>query len=213
MEWSNAKGSDNASLRREIERVKISEQGSKLRLIGPVLARYVYWLTTKEGRKIPVECLRFDRETETMKDNVPDPLTEVPKEVFSENPQFAYVCNVIEGGAIRLFDLKKTIYNQIVNLAKDPDWGNPADPEKGYTLTIRKEKTGPLPQNVKYTVLPGRNAGPLTVEEKELELYDLEKIIKRPTYDEQKNWLLQNTALFAFEEGDDFKPDETAEDV
>jgi len=215
--WQDAKGAEASGPRKQIERLTISEKGTKIRLVGNVLPRYVYWVTTKEGKKIPVECLRFNRETESFNDSIPDPLKEVPEEIFSETPQFGYVCNVLEmindKSAVRIFDLKKTIYNQIVSLAKDPEWGNPADPENGYAITVKKESTGPLPQNVKYTVLPGKNAGPLTEEQKKLELYDLEKIIKRPNYEEQKTWLLQNTSLFAHEADDSFKPEETPEDL
>jgi hypothetical protein len=70
-----------------------------------------------------------------------------------------------------------------------------------------------VPQNVKYTVIPARNNSPLTDEEKELELYDLNAIFKRQTYDEQKEWLLQNTTLFAGDVSDEFKPSESVDDL
>jgi hypothetical protein len=62
-----------------------------------------------------------------------------------------------------------------------------------------------VPQNVKYTVIPARNNSALTAAERELELYDLSKIFKRQTYDEQKQWLLENTTLFAGDAGNEFK--------
>ena len=31
----------------------------------------------------------------------------------------------------------------------------------GYDITIKKEKTGPLPQNVKYSIIPARGNSPL----------------------------------------------------
>ena len=34
---------------------------NELRLVGDVLARYVYWLEGKNGKNIPFECLSFDR--------------------------------------------------------------------------------------------------------------------------------------------------------
>ena len=33
---------------------------------------------------------------------------------------------------IKLFDLRATIYSQIVDYASNPEYGNPADAEKGY---------------------------------------------------------------------------------
>lgn len=49
--------------------------------------------------------------------------------------------------------------------------------------------------------------------EKELELFDLSKIYKRQTYDEQKEWLLQNTTYFAGDVSDEFRADEEVDDL
>lgn len=64
-----------------------------------------------------------------------------------------------------------------------------------------------VPQNVKYTVIPARSSKALSEEELALEQYDLSKIFKRPTYDEQKQWLLENTMLFAGDVSNEFKPE------
>ena len=117
------------------------------------------------------------------------------------------------GGQIKLFDLRSTIYSQIVDYAANPEYGNPADAESGYDLTIKKEKTGPLPQNVKYTTIPARASTALTEDETKLELFDLSRIYKRQTYDEQKEWLMQNTAFFAGDVGDEFKATEEVDDL
>ena len=83
-----------------------------------------------------------------------DPFKEIDDAIFADKPQFSYVCNVIDrsDGQIKLFDLRSTIYSQIVDYATNPDYGNPAGEADGYDITIKKEKTGPLPQNVKYLV-------------------------------------------------------------
>jgi len=198
--WDQAKGNTSTgNQRREVERLSMQIGDTKVRLIGEVLPRYVYWVTTNEGKKMPVECLRYSRVTETFDDSVPDPLKEVDEAIFGDKPQFAYICNVIDrsDGKIKLFDLRATIYRQIVDYATNPEYGNPADVKTGYDLTIKKEKTGPLPQNVKYTTIPARASTELTDAETGLELFDLERIYKRQTYDEQKQWLIQNTAYFA----------------
>jgi hypothetical protein len=215
--WDKAKGkqSSGSNQRKEIERITLGIGDTRIRLIGDVMPRYCYWVVTKEGKKMPIECLQFDKESETFDNRIKDPFKEIDADVYSEKPQFAYVCNVIDraDGKIKLFDLRSTIYSQIVDYARNEDYGSPADPVSGYDLTIKKEKTGPLPQNVKYTVIPARNSKALTTEELELELFDLSKIYKRQTYDEQKEWLMQNTSLFAGDVSDEFRPNEEVDDL
>lgn len=215
--WDKARGkqSTGSSQRKEIERLALSIGDTKVRLIGDVMPRYCYWVVTTEGKKMPVECLSFSRETESFDNNAQDPFKEIDTAIYSDKPQFSYVCNVIDrtDGKIKLFDLRATIYSQIVDYASNPEYGNPADAAKGYDLTIKKEKTGPLPQNVKYTVVPARSNIALTEDEQNLELFELDRIYKRQTYDEQKEWLLQNTAFFSAEAGDEFKAVEDVEDL
>jgi hypothetical protein len=209
--WDKAKGTtgSNSSARKEIERINIGIGDTRLRLIGEVMPRYVYWVVTTEGKKMPVECLRFDRQKESFNDSIKDPMKEISEDIYAEKPQFAYVCNVIDrtDGKIKIFDLRSTIYKQVVDYATNPDYGNPADDDSGYDITIKKEKTGPLPQNVKYSVIPARSNSAVTETEKKLELFELDKIYKRQTYEEQKQWLLQNTSYFAGEASDEFKPE------
>ena len=215
--WDKARGkqSTGSSQRKEIERLALSIGDTKVRLIGDVMPRYCYWVVTTEGKKMHVECLSFSRETESFDNNAQDPFKEIDTAIYSDKPQFSYVCNVIDrtDGKIKLFDLRATIYSQIVDYASNPEYGNPADATKGYDLTIKKEKTGPLPQNVKYTVVPARSNIALTEDEQNLELFELDRIYKRQTYDEQKEWLLQNTAFFSAEAGDEFKAVEDVEDL
>ena len=215
--WDQAKGkqSTGSNQRREIERLSLGIGDTKVRLIGEVMPRYCYWIVTKEGKKMPVECLQFSRENESFDNSAQDPFKEIDEAIYSDKPQFSYVCNVIDrsDGKIKLFDLRSTIYSQIVDYATNPDYGNPADDTNGYDVTIKKEKTGPLPQNVKYSIIPARGNSPLTDAEKELELFDLSKIYKRQTYDEQKEYLLQNTSYFAGDVSDEFKPVEDVDDL
>jgi hypothetical protein len=215
--WDKAKGkkSGNSGERREIDRITLGIGDTRVRLIGGVMPRYCYWVVTKEGRKMPVECLQFDRETETFNNNADDPFKELNEDIYADKPQFAYVCNVIDrsDGKVKLLDLRSTIYAQIVDYATNADYGSPADEAEGYDITIKKEKTGPLPQNVKYTVIPARGNSPLTEEEKSLELFSLENIFKRPDYKTQKEWLMKNTDLFAGDASDEFMPNEEVDDL
>ena len=94
--WDKAKGKQNTGQRREIERMTMNIGDNKLRLIGDVLPRYCYWVTTTEGRKMPVECLEFSRETESFDNSAANPFKEIDEAIFSDKPQFSYVCNVID---------------------------------------------------------------------------------------------------------------------
>ena len=46
-----------------------------------------------------------------------------------------------------------------------------------------------------------------------MELFDLDRIYKRQSYDEQKEWLLNNTNLFSSQSDDSLKPSESIEDL
>jgi hypothetical protein len=213
-DWTQLKKPQAQGNSNDIQRIKLDGPDTRVRFVGPVLPRYVYWVVTNEGKKYPLECLSFDRETEQFT-SARDPLKELPEYIYAEKPQFAYVCNVIDrkDAAVKLLDLKTTIYKQLVDYATNPDYGSPADPDNGYDITIKKEKTGPQPQNVKYTVMPSRNTIPLTAVEKEKEIFKLDSIFKRQTYEEQKEWLLKNTSYFAEEVVNDLNSTETMEDV
>ena len=53
----------------------------------------------------------------------------------------------------------------------------------------------------------------LSSDELALELFDLSRIYKRQSYDEQKEWLMQNTSYFAGDAGDEFKATEDVDDL
>ena len=142
--WDQAKGkqSTGSNQRREIERLSLAIGETKVRLIGEVMPRYCYWIVTKEGKKMPVECLQFSRENESFDNSAQDPFKEIDEAIYSDKPQFSYVCNVIDrsDNKIKLFDLRSTIYSQIVDYATNPDYGNPADDTNGYDITIKKKR-------------------------------------------------------------------------
>jgi hypothetical protein len=214
-DWSQLKKpASGGGARAEIVRLRIDKDTTKVRIVGNVKPRYIRWVTTNEGKKHPLECLSFDSDTEEFV-NARDPFREIDESVYAEKPQFAYVVNVIDraDGKLKLMDLKTTVYKQLIEYARDPDYGSPADPDNGYDITIKREKTGPLPQNVKYSVMPSRSTVPLTENERALELYNLDAIYKKTTYEEQKEWLLTNTSLFAGDEGSDLRINETMEDL
>jgi len=77
--WDKAKGkqSTGSGQRREIQRLTMGIGDTKLRLIGEVMPRYCYWVVTTEGKKMPVECLQFSRDTESFDNKAEDPFKEI----------------------------------------------------------------------------------------------------------------------------------------
>jgi hypothetical protein len=61
--------------------------------------------------------------------------------------------------------------------------------------------------------MPSRNTIPLTPVEREKEIFKLDTIFKRQTYEEQKEWLLKNTSYFSEEVVNDLNSTESMEDV
>ena len=42
-----------------------NKEDHHIRLVGDLLPRYVYWIKGENNKNIPMECLSFDRTTET----------------------------------------------------------------------------------------------------------------------------------------------------
>jgi hypothetical protein len=103
-------------------------------------------------------------------------------------------------------NLKKKLFQQILTLAED--LGDPTDINDGWDINFKKEKTGPLPFNVEYTLNQIRcKKRPLTEDEKQLltEMKPLEEILPRPTAEAQRK-LLEKLST-----GDDVESTNTVE--
>lgn len=120
-----------------------------LRMVGGILPRYVYWLKGTNGKDIPVESLSFDREEERFTNIVND---HVQENFPDKKCSWAYSINCIDptDGKVKVFNLKKKLYEQIMTAAED--LGDPTDPVTGWDIVFKKAKTGPLPFNVEYTL-------------------------------------------------------------
>jgi len=174
----------------EINLSKECENGPiRLRLVGDVHPAFRYWVNTVEGKTRTVITPYFNPETEEWEQG--DPL----QGYNDARREFFYSINCIDRATntMRILIFKKTIYQFIYSIATDPDYGNPADPDSGYDIVISKEKTGPLPMNVKYAVLPGRNTTALTAEEKAMELFDLDTVYAPMSKDAYLDWIQKNT--------------------
>jgi len=120
-----------------------------LRLVGGILARYVYWLKGANGKDVPVESLSFDRDEERFTNIVNDHV----QEYFSDKKcswSYSIMCIDPTDGKVKPFNLKKKLYEQIMTAAED--LGDPTDPVNGWSIVFKKAKTGPLPYNVEYTL-------------------------------------------------------------
>lgn len=157
-----------------------------VRVFGGILPRYIYWLKGIGGKPIPMECLAFSRSKEKFdnleKDWVPDYFPDL-------KCSWAYSINCIDptDGKAKVLNLKKKLFNQIMNAAED--LGDPTSEEDGWDIVFKKTKTGSNAFDVEYTLSVLRcKKRPLTEQEKEViaKEPDIDTKIPRPTADEQK---------------------------
>jgi len=165
---------------------------NKLRLVGEILPRYIYWVRGENNKNIPMECLSYDRDSEAFLNKEKDYV----REFFPDlKCGWAYVmyCINLETGALQVLNLKKKLFAQILDLASE-GLGDPTDPETGWDICFKREKTGPQVYNVEYTLQPlkcQKAVRPLTDEEQALvaEAKPIETLLPRPTPDAQKELL------------------------
>lgn len=120
-----------------------------VRLVGGVLPRYVYWLKGTNNKDIPVECLAFNREKEKFDNLEKD---HVPEFYPDKKCSWAYSINCLDpkDGKVKILNLKKKLFEQILTAAED--LGDPTDFDDGWDVVFKRQKTGPLPFNVEYTL-------------------------------------------------------------
>lgn len=171
----------------KIESYTYVEGDNKVRMVGDVCARYVYWLKGENDKNVPFECLSFDREKEAFTNIEKDWVREYYPDMKCT---WSYAIQCIHGGKVKVLNLKKKLLEQIILAAED--LGDPADPETGWDVHFKRVKTGPMAYNVEYQLQPLKcKPRPLTDEEKELisELKSMDEVLPRPTADAQKELL------------------------
>ena len=155
-----------------------------VRLVGDVLASYVYWLEGKNGKNIPFECLSFDRNEERFNNKEKDWVREYYPDLKCG---WSYAMQCIDGGEVKVINLKKKLFEAILTAAED--LGDPTDPESGWDVKFKRVKTGPLPYNVEYQ-LQVLKCKQRPLDESELALLDglksMDDVMPRPTPDAQK---------------------------
>ena len=160
---------------------------NQFRLVGDILARYVYWIKGENDKDIPLECLSFDRNAEAFNNREKDWVREFYPDLKCG---WSYATQCITNGEVKVVNLKKKLWEQINTAAEE--LGDPTDPETGWDIKFKRVKTGPLPYNVEYQLqaLKCKNRA-LNSEEMDLisTLKSMDDVMPRPTPDAQKELL------------------------
>lgn len=121
-----------------------------VRLVGGILPRYVYWVKGTNAKQIPVECLAFDREAEKFNNKDQDVVQDYHPDLKCS---WAYAVNCIDpkDGKVKVLNLKKKLFEQILSAAEDLGL-DPTDYDEGFDIVFKRAKTGPLAFNVEYTL-------------------------------------------------------------
>jgi hypothetical protein len=192
-----------------VEAYTYKEGNNSIRMVGDVLPRYVYWLTTADGKRVPMECLGFDRDKEQFTNLEKDWV----RHYFPDlKCSWAYAVQCVdEDNKVKVLNLKKKLFESVMVAAED--LGDPTDISTGWALAFKKQKTGPLPFNVEYTLQVLKcKPEPLNAEQLEAikELPNIDDVIARPTPDLQRDFIESRVLENA---GSSSVPDEVAEEV
>ncbi len=192
-----------------VEAYTYKEGDNKIRMVGDVLPRYVYWLSTADGKRVPMECLGFDRDKEQFTNIEKDWV----RHYFPDlKCSWAYAVQCIDSdNKVKVLNLKKKLFESVMVAAED--LGDPTDIETGWALCFKKQKTGPLPFNVEYTLQVLKcKPEPLNAEQLEAiaELPNIDDVISRPTSELQREFIESRVLENA---GKTSIPDEVAEEV
>ena len=184
LSFNQSKGSAQKS---SITTFSYQEGDNSVRLVGDILARYVYWIEGENGKNIPFECLSFDRNAERFNNQEKDWVREYYPDLKCG---WSYAMQCIHNGEVKVINLKKKLFEQIMTAAED--LGDPTDPTTGWDVKFKRVKTGPLPYNVEYQLQVLKcKPRPLDEEESGLvaNLKSMDEVMPRPTPDAQKELL------------------------
>jgi hypothetical protein len=173
-----------AAQKSNITSFQYTDGDNKFRLVGDILARYVYWIKGENDKNIPLECLSFDRNKESFNNMEKDWVREYYPDLKCG---WSYAMQCLDGGEVKIINLKKKLFEAILTAAED--LGDPTDPENGWDVKFKRVKTGPLPYNVEYQlqVLKCKQR-PLGETEMAAiaDLKSMDDVMPRPTPDAQK---------------------------
>jgi len=178
-----------AAQKSSIDTFSFRDGDNKMRLVGDVLARYVYWIEGENGKNIPLECLSFDRNAERFTNIEKDWVREYYPDLKC-GWSYAMQCIDPADGKVKVVNLKKKLWEQIITAAED--LGDPTDVTTGWDICFKRVKTGPLPYNVEYQ-LQVLKCKPRALDAAEVAaiegLKSMDEVMTRPTADAQKELL------------------------
>jgi len=190
LKFNQAQGSAKKD---KIDQYTYKEGDNVIRLVGDILPRYVYWIKGENGKNIPMECLAYDRDTETFNNKDKDYV----REFFPDlKCGWAYAIQGIDpvDGNVKVVNLKKKLMEQIMVAAED--LGDPTDPETGWDVFFQRVKTGPMAFNVEYRLQALKcKQRPLNEQElaKIADIRSMDDVLPRPTADAQLELLQRVT--------------------
>ena len=160
-----------------------------VRMVGDILPRYVYWVKGENNKNIPMECLSFNRDTETFDNKEKDWVRSYYPEMKC-GWSYAIQCIDPADKQVKVLNLKKKLLEQIMLAAED--LGDPTDPETGWDIHFKRVKTGPMAFNVEYQLQVLRCKTRALDEEEQTacaELKSMDEVLPRPSTDAQKELL------------------------
>ena len=160
-----------------------------VRMVGDILPRYVYWIKGENAKNIPMECLSFNRQTETF-DNAEKDWVRAYHPDMKCGWSYAIQCIDPADGQVKVLNLKKKLLEQIMLAAED--LGDPTDPDVGWDIHFKRVKTGPMAFNVEYQLQVLKcKVRELSADEKAsiAELKSMDEVLPRPSAEAQKELL------------------------
>lgn len=103
---------------------------NRVRLVGDLLARYVYWIPGENNKPLPFECLAFNRSTEKFDNKEVDHVKTFHPDLKC-SWAYAIQCIDLATGELKILNLKKKLMSQIMDAADQLE-RDPTDPDTGY---------------------------------------------------------------------------------
>ena len=103
---------------------------NRVRLVGDLLARYVYWIPGENNKPLPFECLAFNRHTEKFDNKEVDHVKTFHPDLKC-SWAYAIQCIDLATGELKILNLKKKLMSQIMDAADQLE-RDPTDPDTGY---------------------------------------------------------------------------------
>lgn len=169
---------------------KYRDGENRIRLVGDLCPRYVYWIKGENDKPLPFECLAFNRAEERFDNAEKDWVKDYHPDLKC-GWAYAIQCIDLVDGTLKTLNLKKKLFAQLQSTADDLEM-DPTDPDTGFDIVFEKKKTGPLAINVEYTVKALKcKQRPLNDQERELikDLKSMDVVMPRPTPENQRELL------------------------